>query len=84
MNANLTQTIVAWAGEIARCAAVLPSREARANYLAERRRELMAGAVAEGAAERDAAMLADTCVDAAQRLMIELLARRAGAPKGRA
>jgi hypothetical protein len=29
-------------------------------------------------------MLVDACVDAARRIMTELLARRAGAPQGRA
>jgi hypothetical protein len=84
MTGNLTKTIVAWATEISSYAAELPSRQARDSYLAERRDELHAGAVAEGATERDAAMLADACVDAARRIMTELLAHRAGEPKGRA
>lgn len=65
-------------------AASLPSRQARDNYLAERRRELLAGAEAEGAASEDAAILADACVDAVRRIMTELLAQRAGVPEGRA
>jgi hypothetical protein len=87
MTEDLTQTIVAWATQIASAAAELPSRRARDAYLAERRRELVAGAVAEGTAERDAAILADACVDAARRIMTELLAHRAGSdgrPRGRA
>ena len=80
---DLTRKVVAWATEIARSAATLPSRDARDSYLAERHRELVEAAVAEGAAERDATLLADTCVTAARRIMIELLAHRAGAPKGR-
>lgn len=87
MTENLTKTIVAWATQIASHAAGLPSRRARDAYLAERRRELMAGALAEGTAERDAAILADACVDAARRIMAELLAHRGGGdgrPRGRA
>ena len=51
---------------------------------AERRRELIAGAVAEGARQQDAVILADACVGAARRIMTELLAQRAGMPRGRA
>jgi hypothetical protein len=84
MTEDLTNKVVIWAAEIATYAAQLPSREARDAYLAERRRELVAGAVAEGAAERDAVVLADACVDAARRIMTELLGQRAGVPEGRA
>jgi hypothetical protein len=78
------QKIVAWATEVVSYAARLPSTQARDAYLAERHRELVAGAVAEGAAESDATVLADACVNAARRIMTELLAQRAGAPRGRA
>jgi hypothetical protein len=84
MSEDLTKKIVAWAAEIGSYAADLPSGQARDAYLAARRGELAAGAVAEGASESDAAILADTCVDAARAIMTELLARRAGDPKGRA
>jgi hypothetical protein len=84
MPEDLTNNIVMWANEIATYAAQLPSRQARDDYLAERHRELVAGAQAEGAAPRDAAILADACVDAARRIMTELLAQRAGVPQGRA
>jgi hypothetical protein len=84
MTDDLTNKIVAWATEIARYGAALPSRERRENYLAERHRELAAGAMAEGAGEGDALVLADTCVNAARRIMTELLAQRAGVPHGRA
>jgi hypothetical protein len=84
MTEDLTKKIVAWATEIATSAAELPSRQARDSYLDERHRDLVAGAVAEGAARRDAVILADACVDAARRIMTELLAQRAGVPKGRA
>jgi hypothetical protein len=84
MTEDLTRKVVIWATEIASCAARLPSRQARDSYLAERHRELVAGAVAEGAAERDAVILADASVSAARRIMTALLARRTDAPKGRA
>ena len=78
---DLTNKVVAWATEIARYAAQLPSRQARDDYLRERRRELVAGVQAEGTTPRDAAIVADACVDAARRIMTELLA---GVPQGRA
>jgi hypothetical protein len=84
MNEELTKTIVAWATQTAGYAAELPSIQARESYLAERHSELLAGAMAEGAAEHDAAILADACVSAARRILAELLAQRAGAPGGRA
>jgi hypothetical protein len=81
---DLTNKVVAWATEVATFAAQLPSGQARDDYLRERRRELLAGAQAEGATAHDAAILADACVDAARRIMTELLAPRAGVPQGRA
>jgi hypothetical protein len=44
----------------------------------------VSGAQAEGATAPDAAILADACVNAARRVMTELLAQRAGVPHGRA
>src|SRR3982074_1967691 len=84
MPADRTATCVAWATVTARHALELSSREARDAYFAERHDELRQGAVAEGAGEAEALMLADMCVDAARRIMTELMARRAGEPKGRA
>jgi hypothetical protein len=84
MTEDLAKKIVVWAAEIAGYAAQLPSRQVREAYLAERRGELVAGAVAEGATEGDAAILADACVNATRAIMTELLAHRAGVPKGRA
>jgi hypothetical protein len=81
---DLTSKVVAWATEIASYAAQLPSKQARDDYLRELRRELVTGAQAEGATPRDAAIMADACVDAARRIMTELLALRAGVPQGRA
>jgi hypothetical protein len=84
MTEDLTSTVVAWATETARYAVGLPSRSERDSYLAERHGELLAGVVAEGVAESDARILADACVEAARRIMTEILAQRAGEPKGRA
>jgi hypothetical protein len=82
MSDALTQKIVAWATGVAAEAVRLPSRQARDAFLAERRRELIEAARAQGSAEGDAAILADACVGAAHRLMTELLAQRAGVPEG--
>jgi len=84
MTDDLTDKVVAWATEIARYAVGLPSRQARDAYFAERRTELIAGATSEGTSPHDAAVLADACVDAARRIMEELLAHRADVPHGRA
>jgi hypothetical protein len=81
---DLTNKVVAWATEIGSYAARLPSRQARDEYLRERRRELVTGAQAEGATPRDAAIVADACVDAARRIMTEMLALRADVQEGRA
>ena len=59
MTEDLTNKVVAWATEIATYAAQLPSRQAREDYLHERRSELVAGAQAEGATPHDAAIVAD-------------------------
>jgi hypothetical protein len=83
MPEDLTNKAVAGASEIASSAAQLPPRQARDNYLVERRRELVSSAQAEGATARDAAILADACVNAARRIMTELLAQRAGMPQDR-
>jgi hypothetical protein len=80
---NLTQKVVVWATEIAATAAQLPSTTAREAYLLERHRELMAGAMAEGVAECHSIILADACVDAARRIMTELVARGGGRPQAR-
>ena len=40
---DLTNKVVAWATEIASYAAQLPSKQARDDYLRERRRELVTG-----------------------------------------
>jgi hypothetical protein len=52
-----------------------PVKVARDDCLASRRRELGFGAQAEGATALDAAILADAFVNAACRIMTELLAQ---------
>ena len=61
-----------------------PHRHQPLSVLKPRRSPLVAGAVAEGARQQDAVILADACVGAARRIMTELLAQRAGVPRGRA
>src|SRR5260370_13647518 len=84
MTEDLTKKIVTWAAEIAGYAAQLPSRQVREAYLGDRRDELVAGAVAEGATGRDAAILADACGNAARAVMTEVPAPRPRGPKRRA
>ena len=84
ISKDLTNKVLAWASKVATEAAQRSSRQAREEYLAERRRELVFGAQPEGTAARDAAILADACISAARRIMTELLAQRAGVPRGRA
>src|SRR5260370_38565874 len=57
MTEDLTKKIVVWAAEIAGYAAQLPSRQGREAYLGERRDELGAGGVGEGATQRGGASL---------------------------
>jgi hypothetical protein len=59
MSEDLTNKVLTWASQVATHAAQLSSRQLREEYLAERRRELVFGARAEGTAARDAAILAD-------------------------
>jgi hypothetical protein len=75
MSEELTQKVAAWATEVALQAAQLPTGRARSAYLADRHRELMAGAREQGMGEDDAKLLADTCVQGARRIMHGLLAR---------
>jgi hypothetical protein len=84
MTEVLQRQIVAWATEIATRAAQLPSREAREAYVLERRRELLAGLRNEGLGARDAEFLADTCTDAARRILSALIARGTAVSEGRA
>lgn len=80
----LTQTIAAWATEVGVHAAQLASHQARAAYLAARRQELMAVARQQGMNDNAAAVLADACIDGAERIMQAVLARGTPTPEGRA
>ena len=84
MSEQLTSKIVAWAAEVATAAAELPTKQQREAYLAERRRDLADGAIAEGTTREDAEGLADVCVDAARRILTELLIQRASGSPGHA
>ena len=74
MSEELTQKVAAWATEVALQAAQLPTAR-RSAYLADRYRELLAGAREQGMGEDDAKMLADTCVQGARRILHGLLGR---------
>lgn len=81
---DLTRTIAAWATEVGMRAAQLASHEARATYLAARRRELLAVAHQQGMDESAASVLAEACIDGAQRIIEAVLARGTPLPEGRA
>jgi hypothetical protein len=72
---DLTNKVLAWASKVATESAQLSSKQAREEYLAERRRELVFGARAEGTGARDVAILADACVSAAIRSPRQVFAR---------
>jgi hypothetical protein len=84
MTGTLTETIAAWATEVATRAAQLQPAAARAAFLAECRRELIENARREGMTEENARVLADSCIEGAERIMNELLARGMPMPEGRA
>lgn len=81
---ELTRAVAFWATEVGVRAAQLPSRAARAAYLAAWRRELVADACRLGMDEDAAAALANSCVDGAEKIMRELLARGTPVAGGRA
>ncbi|HEV2186897.1 MAG TPA: hypothetical protein VGR70_06800 [Stellaceae bacterium] len=65
-------------------AAQFPSKPARAAFLAERHHEIMEEARRSGMSERAALILAHSCVEGAEKIMRELLARGMPMPEGRA
>jgi hypothetical protein len=81
---DLIRNVTQWATEVGKRAAQLPSEAARAAFLAERHREIMEEAGRSGMSERDALILAQSCVEGAERIMRELLARGMPIPQGRA
>jgi len=84
MVENLTRKVALWATEVGTAAAQLPSSDARLAFLAEQRRQLVAGARREGMSEGDAAILAESCIVGAKRIMEELLRRGVTGQGGRA
>jgi hypothetical protein len=84
MIEDLTRKIAIWATEVGMHAAQLPSTEARSAFLAEHHRTLVAAAQKQGMEEHAAGVLADSCVDGAERIMKEFLARGVPTKSGRA
>ena len=81
---ELKRDVMLWATEVGTQAAQLPSKAARAAFLAERHREIMEEARRSGMDKHDALILARSCVEGAERVMRELLARGMPMPGGRA
>jgi hypothetical protein len=84
LTGALTRAVAFWATEVGANAAQLPSPAARSAFLAAWHRELVANARRFGMDENGATALADSCVDGAQKIMRELLARGTPAPAGHA
>ena len=84
MVEDLMQKIGIWASEVAMHAVQLSSAGARSAFLAEHHRRLVADARNQGMDEYAATVLADACVDGAERIMQEYLARGLPAKGGKA
>jgi hypothetical protein len=81
---ELLHSVTLWVSDIGMRAAQLPSKAARAAFLADRHREIVDEARRSGMDEPEALILADSCVDGAHRVMSELLARGTPLSAGRA
>ena len=81
---ELLHNVTLWVSDIGMRAAQLPTHAARAAFLAERYTELVCEACSSGMDEHDAQILAQSCVEGAERVMQELLARGTPVPGGRA
>jgi hypothetical protein len=81
---ELIRNVAQWVTEVGRRAAQLPSKSARAAFLAERHHEIMEEARRSGMSDRDALILANSCAEGAEKIMRELLARGMPMPEGRA
>jgi hypothetical protein len=81
---ELIRNVAQWVTEVGRRAAQLPSKPARAAFLAERHHEIMEEARRSGMNDRDALILANSCAEGAEKIMRELLARGMPMPEGRA
>jgi hypothetical protein len=84
MMEELTRKIAIWATEIGMQAARLPCKQTRMAFLAEQHREFVANARQQGMKDHHAMILADCCIDGAERIMNELLARGVPTEGGRA
>jgi len=81
---ELLHSVTVWVTDIGTQAALLASEPARAAFLAARCRELVEEACRSGMDESSALILARSCVDGAERVMRELLARGTPVAGGRA
>jgi hypothetical protein len=81
---ELMRHVALWATDVGMRAARLPSKAARVTFLAGRHREIMEEARRLGMAEHDGLILAQSCVEGAERIMHELLTRGTPMPEGRA
>jgi hypothetical protein len=84
VSEELMRHVALWATDVGMRAARLPSKAARAAFLAERHSEIMEETRRSGMAEPDGLILAQSCVEGAERIMRELLARGTAMPEGRA
>jgi hypothetical protein len=81
---ELLHSVAVWVTDIGMRAAQLPSKTARASFLADKCRELVEEACQSGMDEPSALVLAQSCAEGAERVMSELLARGPLVPGGRA
>jgi hypothetical protein len=81
---ELLHSVTVWVTDIGTQAALFQSEPARAAFLAARGRELVEEACRSGMDEPSALILARSCVDGAERVMRELLARGTPVAGGRA
>ena len=81
---ELLNIVTVWVTDIGTQAALLASEVDRAAFLAKRCSELVQEACRSGMDEPAALILAQSCVDGAERIMRELLARGAPVAGGRA
>ena len=79
---ELLHSVAEWVTDIGTRAAQLPSKAARAAFFADRYREIVEEACRLD--EPSALILAQSCVQGAERVMSELLARGTLVPGGRA
>jgi hypothetical protein len=77
---ELIRDVSLWVTDVGVQAAQLPTQPARACFLAAKFAELMAVAHQTGMNEHDAVILAQACIEGAERVTQELLAR--GTPMG--